>query len=577
MLKRILNFSKYFLIVISVFFFGTSAISSAGNPVRAKHGMVVTASDLASEIGVEILKRGGNAVDAAVAVGFALAVTYPAAGNIGGGGFMVIHLADGTSTTLDFRETAPLAANEKMYLDSLGNFIPALSQSGWTSSGVPGTVAGLIYALEKYGTMKLKNVIQLAIDLAENGFVLSYKLAESINNFYDDFMKIESSKKIFTKNGKKFDEGDLFIQKDLANTLKLIRDKGKNVFYKGEVGKKFIDESKKNGGLFTQKDLEEYKVIERKPVEGTYRGYKIISMAPPSSGGICLIEALNVLENYSFHKESWNNSEYLHTFVEIIKYVYADRAEHMGDPDFHNVPTDFLISKTYANKIKKMIKENAALSEEIKAGSPNCHENMETTHYSVADQFGNAVSTTYTINGAYGNKIVVEGLGFLLNNEMDDFSAKPGAPNQFGLIGSEANSIQPKKRMLSSMTPTIILSRPVGNPSGNVDKPFMVLGSPGGSTIITSVMQVILNVLDFDMNIYDAVAAPRIHHQWLPDEIYCEPFGLSEDAKKNLISRGHKFGFERLLGRVEGILIDSKTNIFYGATDVRGFGKAAGF
>jgi len=555
-------------ILILFLFLSTSVFAGNGNPVRAKHGMVVTASDLASDVGIEILKKGGNAVDAAVAVGFSLAVTYPNAGNICGGGFMVIHLSNGTNTTLDFREMAPLAAYEKMYLDSLGNFVPSLSQEGWTSTGVPGTVAGLIYALEKYGTMKLKDVIQPAIDLAEKGFVLSYKSAETINYSYNDFMKIESSRKIFTNNEKKFEEGNLFVQKDLANTLKLIRDKGKDVFYKSELAQKIVAESQKNGGLFTQKDFENYRIMERKPVEGTYHGYKIISMGPPSSGGICLIEALNVLENYSFKKESWNGSEYLHTLVEVMKHIYADRAEHMGDADFYPVPVDFLISKRYAAKIKETIHKEAVPSLLIAASKINEHESKETTHYSVADQFGNAVSTTYTLNGAFGNKIVVEGLGCLLNNEMDDFSAKPGVPNQFGLVGSKANSIQPQKRMLSSMTPTIILKN---------DKPFMVVGSPGGSTIITSVLQVILNVLDFNMNINDAINAPRIHHQWLPDKIDYEPFSLSEDVKTNLIKRGHIFGNEQSLGRVEGIVIDNNTNTFLGTSDPRGYGKAAGY
>jgi len=531
--------------------------------------MVVTADDLATEVGVQILKQGGNAVDASVAIGFALAVTFPSAGNIGGGGFMVMHLADGKNTTIDFREIAPMAAHEKMFLDSLGNFIPALSQDGWTSSGVPGTVAGLIYALEKYGTMKLKDVIQPAIDLAEKGFVLSYKNYETTESAFEELSKIESTKKIFTKDGKKLEEGDLFIQKDLVNTLRLIRDNGRDAFYEGDIAKKLVEESKKHGGLFTLKDLREYHAIEREPVEGTYRGNKIISMPPPSSGGICIIEALNTLENFSFRKDEWGSSKYIHTLVEVMKRIYSDRAEHMGDADFYPVPVEELISKSYGRKIANEITEEAVPSEKIKSLKLFQHkDHEETTHYSVADQFGNAVATTYTLNGAYGNRIVVEGLGFLLNNEMDDFSAKPGVPNQFGLLGSAANSIQPKKRMLSSMTPTIILKD---------DKPFMIIGSPGGSTIITSVLQTILNVLDFDMNIYDAIAAPKIHHQWLPDEIDFEKFALSDDVQKNLLARGHKLGKEKSLGRMEGIIIDHNTNTFYGATDPRGYGKAEGW
>ena len=558
--------SKQTLFFILVLF--STIFSFNGNPERAKHGMVVTASDLATDVGVAILKKGGNAVDASVAVGFALAVTFPSAGNIGGGGFMVIHLADGKNTTIDFRETAPLAAHEKMYLDSLGNFVPSESQTGWSSAGVPGTVAGLIYALQKYGTMKLKDVIQPAIDLAENGFVLSKNMAESINFYHEDFLKIETSKKIFTKSGKRFLEGDTLIQKELANTLKLIRDEGKDAFYKGMIAKKFVTESKKNKGIFTLKDLEDYKVAERFPIEGSYRGYKIVSMPPPSSGGICLIEALNVLENYSFKKENWNSAEYIHTLAEVMKHIYADRAEHMGDPGFYDVPTNYLTSKQYAAEIKDEIGNDAIPSKEISAAKiPRHREKEETTHYSVADEFGNAVSTTYTLNGGFGNKIVVDGLGFLLNNEMDDFSAKPGVPNQFGLVGSKANSIQPKKRMLSSMTPTIIMKD---------DKPFMVIGSPGGSTIITSVLQTILNVIDFEMNIYDAIAAPKIHHQWFPDQIDYEKPALTEDTYKNLITRGYKLNEVKSLGRMEGIIIDS-SKTFFGSSDPRGFGKAAGW
>jgi len=564
---RISISSKFLLIVISLFLIPTW-LTAGGNPVRAKNGMVVTASPLATEIGVQILSKGGNAIDAAVAVGFALAVTYPMAGNIGGGGFMVIHLADGSNTSLDFREVAPLAAFEKMYLDDAGNYDPEKSQLGWKSSGVPGTVHGLITALNKYGSMTLKDVIQPAIDLAENGFFLSYDMANSINAYYDDFMKYESSKKIFTKNGKKFEEGDLFVQKDLANTLKLIRDNGIEGFYKKEIAKKFIVESDRNGGIFTLKDFEDYKTIERKPILGSYRGYKIVSMAPPSSGGVCLIEALNVLENFNFRKDEWGSSRYYHILIETLKRIYADRSVHLGDPDFYPVPVQFLTSKKYGSNIANSISDKALPSAMISATNLKYHESEETTHYSIADKYGNAVSTTYTINSAYGNRIVVEGLGFLLNNEMDDFSSKPGAPNQFGLIGSVANSIQPKKRMLSSMTPTIILQD---------EKPFMVIGSPGGSTIITQVLQTIINVIDFGMNIYDAISVPRIHHQWLPDEIYYENFSLSEDVKKNLIEKGHIIGPVRSLGRMEGILIDTEKNIFYGTSDPRGFGTASGY
>jgi gamma-glutamyltranspeptidase/glutathione hydrolase len=530
--------------------------------------MVVSASPIASDVGVSILKKGGNAIDAAVAVGFALAVTYPAAGNLGGGGFIVLHLSDGSNTTFDFREMAPIASKENMFIDSLGNYDPNSSQYGWKSSGVPGTVHGLITAHQKYGSLPLKDLIEPAIDLAENGFVLTYDMVNSINYYYDDFIKYESSKRIFTNNGNKFSEGDLFIQKDLANTLKAIRDNGIDGFYKMEIARKFIEESNKNDGIFSLYDLDQYSTIERTPVIGTYRGYQIISMAPPSSGGICLIQSLNVLENYSFNKADWGSSRYFHLLVETLKRVYADRSFHMGDADFYPVPIEFLTSKKYAQNIANSITENALPSEMISATNLKYKESEETTHYSIADGFGNAVAVTYTLNSSYGNKIVVDGLGFLLNNEMDDFSSKPGVPNQFGLIGSDANSIQPRKRMLSSMTPTIVLKD---------GKPFMLIGSPGGSTIITQVLQTIQNVIDFDMNIYDAIDAPRIHHQWLPDEIYHEPFGMSPDTKQRLIEIGHKFGSVRSLGRMEGIIIDSKEKIFYGTSDPRAYGKAVGY
>lgn len=560
------TFSKVIIILVALTF---SANAQEGNPVYAKNGMVVSASTLASKVGVDILKKGGNAIDAAVATGFALAVTYPAAGNIGGGGFMVIHLANGKNTTLDFREMAPSKAYEKMFLDSLGNFLPQLSQESWLSAGVPGTVAGLIYALEKYGTMSLKDVTQPAIDLAKNGFILDYRLTNSINSEFEAFIKIESSQKVFTKSGEKLSVGDSFIQSDLAKTLELIRDDGRDAFYEDDIAEKFILESNKNGGIFTIEDFENYRVIERDPIIGNFKGNEVISMPPPSSGGICLVEALNVLENYSFKKEEWGGSRYIHILSEILKQVYADRSEHMGDADFYPVPVNYLISKDYAEVIKHKITDTARPSSEyLPAEIPKHKEKEETTHFSVVDNLGNAVSATYTLNGSYGNKIVVDGLGFLLNNEMDDFSAKPGAPNMFGLLGSKANSIQPMKRMLSSMTPTIVLKD---------GKPILVVGSPGGSTIITVVLQVIMNILEFKMNVFEAVNSPHIHHQLFPDQIDYEPFGMSEDVKQNLIHRGQKIGAERQLGRVEAIYIDHTKNCFFGTSDPRGFGKAVGF
>jgi gamma-glutamyltranspeptidase/glutathione hydrolase len=563
------TFSKIFLLLFIILFFSYNSFSESKDPVRGKNGMVVSASELASQVGVEILKKGGNAVDAAVAVGFALAVTYPAAGNIGGGGFMVIHLNDGTNTTIDYREKAPLSATEFLYQDSLGNFLPEKSQEGVTSSGVPGSVAGLIYALEKYGTLSLAEVIQPAIDLARNGFVLEYRLARSFEYEVESFNKYESSKKIFTKDGNPFIEGDIFIQNNLANTLELIKKNGVDGFYSGKTAELIVNQISQQGGYITIEDLRNYRPIERSPITTDYKGYKVITMGPPSGGGVSLLQMLNILENKSFEKNEWGSSGYYHNLIETMKYSFADRSKHIGDPDFYDVPIDWLLSKKYAQELFNNIKNDATPSSEILPGEANSYsESEETTHYSVIDKFGNVVSTTTTINSSFGSKVVVDGAGFLLNNEMDDFSSKPGEPNQFGLIGSEANKIEPGKRMQSSMSPTIILKD---------DKAFMLIGSPGGSTISTVVLQVILNVLDFGMDIQQAIDMPRIHHQWLPDEINYEKFGLSLDVIQSLQNRGHIFGGIRTLGRCEGIVVDFENEIFFGATDPHGYGAAIGF
>ncbi|HRQ54312.1 MAG TPA: gamma-glutamyltransferase [Ignavibacteriaceae bacterium] len=563
------TYSKIVFIVFLIFHFTTNSFSESQDPVRGKNGMVVSASELASKVGVEILKKGGNAVDAAVAVGFALAVTHPSAGNIGGGGFMVIHLNNGTNTTIDYREKAPASANEFIFQDSLGNFLPDKSQSGVTSSGVPGSVAGLIYALEKYGSLSLAEVLQPAIDLARNGFELQYRLAKSLAYELEYFNQYESSKKVFTKDGIPFNEGELLIQKDLANTLELIKQRGAAGFYSGKTAELIVNQIKQLGGFITLDDLSNYKPVERIPITTDYRGYKVITMGPPSGGGVTLLQMLNILENYSFTKEEWGSSNYIHKLVETMKYSFADRSKHIGDPDFYNVPIDWLLSKKYAKEIFNKITDVAVPSSEILPGVANSYlESEETTHYSVVDKFGNSVSTTTTINSSYGSKIVVEGAGFLLNNEMDDFSSKPGEPNQFGLIGSEANKIEPNKRMQSSMSPTIILKD---------DKTFMLIGSPGGSTISTIVLQVILNVLDFNMDIQKAIDMPHIHHQWLPDVINYERFGLSLDVIQSLKNKGQVLGGIRSLGRCEGIVVDSENKIIFGATDPRGYGAAVGY
>ena len=558
-------FTLFILFLISQQFYSQNA-----KPVIAKNGMVVSACPIASQVGVDILRQGGNAVDASVAVGFALAVTYPYAGNLGGGGFMVLHLKTGKNTTIDFREKAPLSAHKDMYLDSDGNYVPELSQDGITSVGVPGSVAGLIKALEKYGTMSLEKVIQPSIDLAKKGFALSRSDARSFNYYLSEFKKYPSTLKIFSKNNNSFNEDDLFVQRDLAKTLETIKNNGRDGFYKGEVADLFIAQVKKMDGYITREDLESYSPIEREPIQGTYRNHKIISMGPPSSGGIALVEMLNILENFSFDKYDWGSSSYINKLVETMKYVYADRTYHLGDEDFYPVPKEKLTSKEYAKAIFKKLTPYAKPSDEITTEIPVVNnESSETTHYSVYDKEGNAISVTTTINSGYGSKIVVDGAGFFLNNEMDDFSAKPGQPNQFGLLGAEANSIQPEKRMLSAMTPTIALKN---------GKPFIITGSPGGSTIITVVLQVIMNVIDFDMNIQEAVNMPRIHHQWLPDIIYLEEFAFSKDVKVNLDTMGYRFGDRnltfRVLGSAQSILIDNENGNIYGAADPRR-GKAA--
>ena len=544
-------------------------MADAPDPVRSKNGMVVSASNLASKVGLQILKKGGNAVDAAVAVGFALAVTYPSAGNIGGGGFMVIHLKDGRNLTIDYREKAPINSANTLYLDQKGEVVPERIQEGVLSAGVPGSVAGLIFALEKYGTMNLADVIQPAINLAENGFPLEYRLAESMESYLDFFKKYESSIKVFSKNGLPYHEGEIFKQPDLAFTLKQIKKNGRDGFYKGKVAELVVEQCKKFGGIISLEDLEKYEPVEREPIIGSYRGYEVVSIGPPSAGGIGLVQLLNVLENFNFDISEWGSSSYIHTLVEAMKYVYADRSVHLGDEDFYPVPKEWLISKRYGKEIFAKITDEAIPSENIIAGNPKLYkESEETTHYSVYDGQGNAVSTTTTINSGYGSKVVVDGAGFLLNNEMDDFSVKPGFANQFGLVGSKANSIEPGKRMLSSMTPTIILKDGF---------PYLIIGSPGGSTILNIVLQVILNRIDFKMDIQEAINQPRFHHQWLPDHIDYEEFGLTTDVKENLIKRGHKIGQVKSLGRVEGILIDKENNIIYGATDPRGFGSAEGY
>ena len=558
-------------IVIFFIFFQKFILAATTNPEYGQNGMIVSTSKQASEAGIEILKKGGNAIDAAVAVGFALAVTSPSNGNIGGGGFLVASFANGLSITLDHREKAPQNAHRHMFLNDSGNVIPGMSLYSRASSGVPGTVDGLIRALEDHGSgnISLREAINPAIYLAERGFKISYYEANILNVYKSFFAKNKAASKIFIKdNGKPWKKGDKLIQKDLAKTLKRIARYGRDGFYSGNVAEMIVKEMQRGNGLITLQDLENYSSKYRSPVFGTYKEYEIVSMGPPSSGGALLINMLNMLENYPMHNLSWNSSEYIHLMTEVERRAYADRAEHMGDPDFWNVPMVMLTSKHYAKtRIKDIDLNKATPSSLISASKKTSYESPETTHYSVVDSWGNAVSVTTTINLGYGNGCVVEGAGFFLNNEMDDFSSKPGVPNAFGLIGNEANAVEAGKRPLSSMTPTIVLKN---------SKPFLVIGSPGGSTIITTVMQTILNVVDHNMDIKEAVCASRFHSQWLPDVIQYEPRSLINDLKNALESKNHKLvPRNSYIGEANGIIITEEG--YFGGGDCRGETSAIGY
>lgn len=525
-------------------------------------GLVVSSHILANEIGKKVLDEGGNAIDAAVAVGYVLAVVHPAAGNIGGGGFAVIHLADGRNLSLDFREVAPLKASENMYLDDKGEVIPELSVYGYLSVGVPGTVKGLNEMLELYGTKKLADLMAPAIKLAEKGFLINARQEQTFREAKSIFERFESSKKYFLKkDGSTYKNGDVFVQKDLAKTLKLIAKEGSDAFYKGKIADLIVADMQKNNALITKEDLAEYKVVWREPIKGTYRGFELISMPPPSSGGTHIIQILNIMENADIAKLGFASSKTLHIMAEAMRQAYADRALFMGDPDFVKVPVEALTSKAYAKEIYKKIPPNKAIaSSQVKAGLGQIHEGENTTHYSIVDSKGNAVSITYTINASYGSGVAVDGAGFLLNDEMDDFSIKPGVANIYGLVGGKANAIAPKKRPLSSMSPSIILK------DGEV---FMVVGSPGGSRIITTTLQVISNVIDHKMDIATAVEAPRFHMQWLPDELRTEPFGIVKDVEQKLKQMGYKITEQPYMGDVNAILIDAKTNEITGSMDTR--------
>ena len=535
--------------------------------VFAKKGMVATQETIATKVGVRILKQGGNAVDAAVAIGFTLAVTLPQAGNLGGGGFMIVHIAKtGETIAIDYREMAPARATRDMYLDDEGNPVNERSQFSYLSAGVPGTVAGLSYALKKYGTMTLRQVMAPAIRLAEKGFPVTVPLAASLKKHRKSFSKWPETAKIFFKpDGALYAPGESLVQEDLAWSLKKIATEGPQAFYRGAIAEKLAGDMKNHGGWITLKDLNAYRAVLRKPVRGTYRGYEIVSMPPPSSGGIHLIQMLNILEGFPIRSLGAGSGETLHLLAESMKLAYADRSHHLGDPEFWKVPVRGLTSKTYARNLKKLIQPNRATpSKEIRPGNPLAYkESPETTHFSVMDRSGNAVANTYTLNFSYGSGIVAAGTGILLNNEMDDFSSKPGVPNAYGLVGGEANAIQPGKRPLSSMTPTLIFKK---------GKPILATGSPGGSRIITTTLQMIINVLDHKMNIASATRAPRIHHQWLPDWLEVEP-GLKPDTLLSLAEKGHLVVETEPFGATQSILRTNKG--FYGASDPRRPGALA--
>jgi gamma-glutamyltranspeptidase/glutathione hydrolase len=533
----------------------------------AEKAMVVSAKEEASTIGADILKKGGNAYDAMIATQLALAVVYPVAGNIGGGGFMVYRAKDGKTGALDFREKAPLTASRDMYLDEAGNVIPDKSSFGVHSVGVPGTIAGIFEVHQKFGSLPFKDLIQPSIDMARNGFTVTKKQANSLNKTRERFEKANNYKILFDREWK---EGDLLQQEELAQTLERIKDKGADGFYKGKTATLFVDYVKELGGIISLDDLAKYKAVWRKPITFNYKEYTITTMTLPSSGGICLAQILKSIEPYDLSKIDHNSTEYVQLLTEAERRSYADRAHFLGDIDFVAVPTDSLIADSYIKKRMSSFSWNKATpSSEVSNGEILGHESDQTTHYSIVDQFGNAVSVTTTLNTAYGSKVLVKGAGFFLNNEMDDFSAKPNVPNVFGLLGSTANEIAPEKRMLSSMTPTIV------EKDGKLK---MVLGTPGGSTIITSVLQNIINVVDYDMGMQESVNQPRFHHQWMPDIIRMEPNGFEEASKSKLGSLGYKIleKNSRVIGSVDAILVLPNGRLEGGA-DKRGDDTAVGF
>jgi len=546
-------------------------------PAHGEHAMVASIHPDASRAGLEIMREGGNAVDSAVAVGFALAVVHPQAGNLGGGGFMLVRMADGAIHFLDFREKAPAAATQNMYLDAQGNVIPDMSLVGYKAAGVPGSVAGLVEAEKRWGKLGLEKVMTPAIRLARQGFRLTYEDAKDLRSKH--LSEFPESRRIFQRNGHYYEGGEIFRQPELAKTLQRIA-ADPDTFYHGSMARQIAAAVQKGGGLITADDLASYEVKERQPVHGTYRGYEILSAPLPSSGGIALVEILNILESYDLAKLGSRSADSIHLTVEAFRRAMYDRADYLGDPDFSKIPVEPLISKEYADLWRKSIDpQRASVSLELQrpefAGLPRIDEKTvpakepnQTTHYSVVDPEGNAVAVTTTLNESFGSKVTVEGLGFLLNDEMDDFTSKPGAPNTYGLIQGPANAIGPGKRPLSAMSPTIVTKD---------GKLFLVLGSPGGPRIITTVANILMGVIDYGLNIQQAVNAPRFHHQWLPDEIYVEPTGFSPDTLRLLQERGYKIHQDGYWSDGECIAVDPKTGELLGATDARGNGAAMGY
>lgn len=562
--------NKIFVVILSIALLFPMSCKKEMEIV-GRNGMVVSVDQFASQVGIDILKKGGNAVDAAVAVGLALAVTYPFAGNIGGGGFMIIRFPEtGESVAVDFREMAPGLATQDMYLDEEGEIERSKSTIGHLSVGIPGTIKGFDLVLKTYGRLSWKEVIEPAIRLAEEGFALTEDRASSFNRLSERYGNFTELIKIFSKSdGTDFEEGDIFVQQELAESLKQIAEEGPDAFYKGKIADLIVIDMEKHGGLITKEDLANYKAHIRKPLKGNYRGFEIVSMPSPSSGGTALIEMLNILEGFELGTMKRYAPETIHLIAETMKLAFLDRARHLGDGDFVTLPVERLISKEYAESVRKKIRlDKAVPSEELGEDILTLEKGSDTTHYSVVDSDGLAVATTYTLNNGFGSKVIAEGTGILLNDEMDDFNSKSGYTNDRGSIGTDANLIKPYKRMLSSMTPTLVVKD---------GKTLMITGSPGGRTIINTVLNIIINVIDFDMNIQDAVAAARMDHEWMPDRLSIEEFVLSKRLERGLVSLGHTLRKVSRQGDAHSIFIDPVSGLYIGAADKRTNGWAIGY